>query len=63
MSTIAKDLQTHWAAIGPILSIHNQHEYDVAIDRLNNLIDEIGADEHHPLYTLLDTLGTLIRLM
>jgi HTH-type transcriptional regulator/antitoxin HigA len=27
---------------------------------LNDLLDEIGTDEHHPLYDLLDTLGTLI---
>jgi HTH-type transcriptional regulator/antitoxin HigA len=25
------------------------------------LLDEIGVDETHPLYGLLDTLGTLIR--
>ena len=24
------------------------------------LLDEVGTDEQHPLYTLLDILGTLI---
>lgn len=29
--------------------------------RLNTLLDEVGTNECHPLYGLLDTLGTLIR--
>jgi HTH-type transcriptional regulator/antitoxin HigA len=43
------------------LSIRNEHEYDVAVERLNRLLDEVGSDEQHPLYTLLDTLGTLMH--
>ncbi|MBT9159961.1 MAG: Antitoxin HigA [Dehalococcoidia bacterium] len=31
------------------------------IERLNSLIDEVGTDEQHPLYDLLDTLGTVIH--
>lgn len=61
MSTIVKDIQDHWTAISPILSIHNESEYDLAVERLNSLIDEIGTNEQHPLYELLDTLGTLIH--
>ena len=45
----------------PLLSIRNEHEYDLAVERLNRLLDEVGTDEQHPLYTLLDTLGTLIH--
>ncbi|NES21234.1 MAG: transcriptional regulator [Symploca sp. SIO3E6] len=44
-----------------LLTISNEEEYEQAIERLNNLIDEIGTDEQHPLYNLLDTLGTLIE--
>ncbi|WP_448573209.1 helix-turn-helix domain-containing protein [Trichothermofontia sp.] len=61
MSTIAPDIQQYWAAIGPLLTIRNEHEYDAAVGHLNQLLDEIGTDEQHPLYTLLDTLGTLIH--
>ena len=61
MTTITKDLQSHWARIGPILSIRNERDYDVAVKRLNELVDEIGTDERHPLYGLLDALGTLIH--
>ncbi|MBI4488049.1 MAG: helix-turn-helix domain-containing protein [Deltaproteobacteria bacterium] len=61
MSAIAQDIQGHWAAISPLLSIRNEREYDLAVERLNSLIDEVGTNEHHPLYTLLDTLGTLMH--
>ena len=60
MSAITRELEIHWAAIGPLLSIRNEREYDLAVKRLNHLLDEIGADERHPVYGLLDTLGTLI---
>jgi HTH-type transcriptional regulator / antitoxin HigA len=43
------------------LTIHCEREYDQAVKRLNGLLDEIGTDERHPLYDLLDTLGTLIH--
>ncbi len=41
MSVIAKDMQTHWTVIRPLFTIHNEEEYDVAIERLNRLIDEV----------------------
>lgn len=36
-------------------------DYTYSIDHLNDLLDEVGTDESHPLYELLDTLGTLIH--
>jgi HTH-type transcriptional regulator/antitoxin HigA len=61
MTGIPLELQQHWTAISPLLSLRNEQEYDWAVERLNRLLDEVGADEQHPLYTLLDTLGTLIH--
>jgi HTH-type transcriptional regulator / antitoxin HigA len=61
MTMFTKDIQIHWENIRPILTIRNEREYDLAIQRLNDLLDEIGTNEHHPLYGLLDTLGTLIH--
>jgi HTH-type transcriptional regulator / antitoxin HigA len=43
------------------LTIRDEREYDQAVQRLNGLLDEIGSNERHPLYGLLDTLGTLIH--
>ena len=61
MGIITKDLQIHWETVSPLLSIRNEREYDLAAQRLNNLLDEIGTNEQHPLYGLLDTLGTLVH--
>lgn len=60
MSMITEDIQAHWAALSPLFVIRNESDYDEAIERLNELLDEIGDDEQHPLYDLLDTLGTVI---
>ena len=61
MMVIPQELQHHWTALSPLLSMRNEHEYDLAVERLNRLLDEVGTDEQHPLYTLLDTLGTLLH--
>jgi len=47
-------------ALQPLLTIHDEADYDRAVATLNELLDEIGTDEKHPLYGLLDTLGTMI---
>jgi HTH-type transcriptional regulator/antitoxin HigA len=62
MTLFTQNLQAHWASIRPILTIRNEREYDAAVKRMNALLDEIGANERHPLYGLLDTLGALIHL-
>ncbi len=61
MMNIAPELQDKWVAVAPLLTITNQQEYDAAVERLNALLDEIGENEAHPLYSLLDTLGILIE--
>jgi HTH-type transcriptional regulator / antitoxin HigA len=58
---IAKETARHWASIAPLLSIRNDREHDRAVKVLNELIDEIGDNERHPLYGLLDTLGTVLH--
>jgi len=55
------DVQVHWEKIYPLLAIRNEREYNAAVKRVNELLDEIGTNEKHPLYGLLDTLGTLIH--
>ena len=61
MTIMPHELQQHWMALRPLFSMRNEHEYDCAVERLNHLLDEVGTDEQHPLYTLLDTLGTLLH--
>lgn len=61
MTIFTNQIQTHWKNISPLLIIRNERDYDAAVERMNDLLDEIGTDESHPLYSLLDTLGTLIQ--
>jgi HTH-type transcriptional regulator/antitoxin HigA len=60
MTLITPTIWDHWATIQPILTIHSEADYDRAVLALNELLDEVGTDEQHPLYDLLDTLGTVI---
>ena len=55
------ELKTHWPTIRPLLTIRSERDYDRAVKLLNGLLDEIGTNERHPLYSFMDTLGTLIE--
>jgi HTH-type transcriptional regulator/antitoxin HigA len=57
MTTLPHELLDHWAVVGPVLAIRDEREYDLAVARLNELVDEVGDDEGHALYSLLDTFG------
>ena len=60
MSEITDDIQARWRIVCPLLSIRNESDYDLAIEQLNALIDEVGDNEEHPLYELLDKLGEAV---
>lgn len=40
--------------------IHNQTQYDHMVRLMNNLMDEIGGNEEHPMADLLEIVGDLI---
>jgi len=51
-----------WPDIQPVFSVpHNQEECDKLIDFLDSLIDDVGDNEHHPLASLMETIGSLIE--
>lgn len=54
-------LKKSWPAVENYLSIHNKHDYDLAVNMLNQLLDEVGSNEKHPLYGFLEVLGILIE--
>jgi hypothetical protein len=35
MTAIPQDLQQRWTVLSPPLSIRNEHEYNLAVERLN----------------------------
>lgn len=51
----------HWEALRSWLQVDSAAAYDRAIVQLNLLLDEVGSDEQHPLFGLLETLGTVVR--
>ena len=53
---------TVWPTVSKVVSVpHTQQQYEHAVKLLDELIDEIGGDENHPLASLMETLGTLIE--
>lgn len=54
-------IQPYWSVVEPVLTVRTPSDYDTAVARLNQLLDEVGDRTDHPLYGLLDTLGTLVR--
>lgn len=61
MTLLADDVLDHWAAVQPLLTIHDGTDYRRAVAVVNELLDQVATDESHPLYDLLDTLGTLVE--
>jgi len=65
MTTLATDqIAQAWdnlQSLIPVSPIRNEEQYDQALEKLHELVDIVGDDERHPLYEVLDTLGTLIH--
>ncbi len=56
------EISNRWQPLAPFLSIpHTDVEYDNLSAFLDQLIDDVGNDESHPLAALMDTVGTLIE--
>ncbi len=52
----------NWLSTNELLSVPKSDEQcDRMTDFLNSLLDEIGGDEAHPLFLLIETLATLIE--
>ncbi|MBF0484824.1 MAG: transcriptional regulator [Candidatus Omnitrophica bacterium] len=54
-------LKKSWPSVEDYLSIHNKRDYDLAVNMLNRLLDEVGDNEKHPLYSFLEVLGIVIE--
>jgi HTH-type transcriptional regulator/antitoxin HigA len=51
-----------WPSIANTLLVpHTEAEYKGLVDLLDNLIDEVGEDEDHPLASLMEVVGVLIQ--
>ena len=60
----AKVLQAEqvWPSVAQVLYFpHSPEEYDRLVTILDQLIDEVGEDETHPLASLMEVIGVLIE--
>lgn len=60
-TVLEKKLSSAWKQVGPMLSVDSPASYKHACRLLDDLTDEIGDNEKHPLAGLMATLGTLIE--
>lgn len=62
MQTDLAEIATAWALLTGIVFIpHTELEYTQLVAVLDQLIDEVGEDESHPLASLMELLGVLIE--
>jgi HTH-type transcriptional regulator/antitoxin HigA len=53
---------TAWSSISENVFVpHTQEEYDRLVEMLDQLIDQVGEDESHPLASLMEVIGVLIE--
>ena len=51
-----------WSSLaGTVFVPHSEKEYRQLVSLLDNLIDEVGEDESHPLASLMEIVGVLIQ--
>lgn len=51
-----------WSSLaGTIFVPHSEKEYHQLVTLLDDLIDEVGEDESHPLASLMEIIGVLIQ--
>ena len=52
----------NWLPLANTLFVpHNEKEYERLVALLDDLIDEVGEDESHPLASLMEVVGVLIE--
>jgi len=62
MEAQLENIANVWPQIKNIFSVpHTETEYNNIVSMLDNLIDEVGENEVHPLSSLMESLGNLIE--
>lgn len=63
MKTInIQQTQNIWSNLENTLFVpHTEQEYEKLVGFLDDLIDEVGEDETHPLASLMEIIGILIE--
>jgi HTH-type transcriptional regulator/antitoxin HigA len=62
METMVRQAEAGWSSVQKILYVpHTEEEYDRLVQILDQLIDQVGEDETHPLASLMEVIGVLIE--
>ena len=43
MNAISPQIQRSWTQVSDLFRIQNEQDYDLAVERLNTLLDEVGT--------------------
>ncbi len=53
---------SHWPELSRAVFVpHTTAEYDRLVQLLDELVDEVGNNESHPLASLMEVIGSLIE--
>lgn len=59
---LVKQIEKDWDPVSSFLFVpHTQEEYNRLVALLDELIDEVGENENHPLASLMELVGSLIE--
>ncbi len=62
LDATVREVEQVWPSVAKILYVpHDDTEYDRLVSVLDQLIDQVGEDELHPLASLMEVIGALIE--
>ena len=57
-----KQAQKAWIPLANFIYVpHDEEDYDQLVRLLDDLIDEVGEDENHPLASMMEIISVLIE--
>jgi HTH-type transcriptional regulator / antitoxin HigA len=57
-----KQVATLWQPLSQVVRVpHTKKEYQGIVALLDNLTDQVGENENHPLASLMEVLGVLVE--
>jgi HTH-type transcriptional regulator / antitoxin HigA len=61
MNSTLQTMKESWQPLAPLVSVpYTEAEYQERVSLLNELIDEVGENEQHPLASLLEIVGIAV---
>ncbi len=61
-ANVVEHIEHVWPDLAPLLFVpHTEKEYQQLVAFLDSLIDRVGENEEHPLASLMEVVGALIK--